>query len=240
MPKMEIESNSDEPYFGIEISSHMLFPADQKSREEYLCVKLAKFVSELDSDDGLKAITRDRLGTIVRSRSAEDWEKEAQKITLQASIAGRILMFYIQMHISDLETSLNKAKYLTHRFLNTAVTLSGQKSPNNDTSIKKSWSKYKSVAHYWSAFAILEDHGLNNTAHSDMRELVSIGNQLFTKVMGIPPHRNRSSEPLISEDSALLFCDMKLPSVKVSYPKLDKEHLEWLAEYPSYQYGHRS
>src|SRR5262249_13496497 len=149
---------------GYRILATMIYPQDDRSREELLATLVARFYAmTIDTPEawtqppsvaqvGLLLLARDRGG------SQDDVFQGVHQVAPRGSVAGEALMLIRQMAAHGDEGSVNKACHiLAQAGKAKRLTGGGMRIPfTNPTALRdNAWMPYRSVAHLWAAHNLM-------------------------------------------------------------------------------------
>jgi hypothetical protein len=157
MPEIQEICNQDSFLNTNWIYAYMLYPDDESERKSLMAVSVYNTIVELSGKDKNIEISMETLNALLTAPSINQLNIDQTKLTKQACLAGYIALHLIEMDISGIEASLEKAKYLTERAMNTAIDAYGKKKSTSDSSNKRAWNAFKSVSHFWAANLIFTD-----------------------------------------------------------------------------------
>ena len=139
---------------------------------------------------------------LLNASSYEDTVERAVKASKKGSVAGDILDYVAQMYFTGhKQPSVRKAVYVAEKYLSNAVDGYSKKSGSSSIFIYECWKEYKTVAHLWAAFRVLQfsnqeeenKHILNND-----NPLLQLHNRGLDKFLAIAEAFRNFGESYIS------------------------------------------
>lgn len=233
MPAMKLQEPFEAALLPFEVSAYMLHPSNEKRRKAYFARKRAEYWVFRASEDGLESVPVNALKDLLENpiTAVED---EIESLTIQGSVAGEILLNLIKLSANGEDASVNKAIHLGAQFFQEAKnSLGGEVEASGDRSIRRAWSAYKPVAHFWAALQI---HSQSTVPPStpinwdSYLQQLSLGNELG-KLAPKLTSKNARRPVLSQNDLWTLPCFVELPGCVFRCDGLDEQEKDWLRNY---------
>ena len=206
LPEIELHRNGLDP---ARILALMNFPSDATLRRSYYAVAFERVQLDENKNDAFVEIGRDMLDCLVRAPSDRDLRDLSAKQTKRGYIAGEFLLSIYAMDFFPKyfnEPSIRKAIFITQAFARQNQFGDGSKMPTSETTIRKAFAEFRSVAHFWAAMRLHEtlpkrDHReVLGSAEAD-RDFLGIAGMLQDFGCGFVPKRAKPQEPLLDRNT---------------------------------------
>jgi hypothetical protein len=155
----------------------MVYPQDANARDEFLVAVYADMLADLldkgfvsnDRGEVVKAqlmfdefiLKHGGFATLAQAPNVHEGLLRARERFFPGVLAGSILLRTIQLAVSDLSYSVNKAVDLMIRSLN-EINDGKKRGSCSERTLWDAWMDYKSVAHLWAAY-LTEDPNLEQS-----------------------------------------------------------------------------
>lgn len=150
MADMEIVFVDKPHMIAIEVLGYMYHPDDLVKREQHLAMRWGQILCESNPIEDI-ALPPTVFRRLVSANSPETFAKEHAKETHSACMAGKALLYFIELIADPTSTpSMAKAKFLSQEhFRFRARDSKGNRGKSSEREIAKAWRKYQKVAHLW-------------------------------------------------------------------------------------------
>jgi len=232
MPVMKFYAPYEAAFLPFEVTAYMLHPADEKLRNAYLTRKMAEYTLFCTREDGLESVPVEVLQDLLES-PATAGENAMESLAIRGSVAGEILLNLIKLNASGEDASVNKAIHLgTQYFQEARNSLGGEIAPG-ERSIRRAWSAFMPVAHFWAALQIHAQSTVNlatSISPDSYRQQLSLGNELGKLALKLTSKNAR--EPICTSNELwTLPCSVELQKCAFRCHGLDEQEREWLRSY---------
>lgn len=204
------------------VISIMLYPEDEQKRNECTCT--LAWHRKLDGlrDDKKVVLLKQDVDAIIGAPSLSQVMAAMARQAAVGQIAGELLLLALQLDTSAIGASLHKVRFLVSYRNSVINDIQGKNLWASDTSMKKAWKQYRTVAHLWAALKILVD--ANSDERDDLDETIGIEDilnilsrilveqfastsmRVLEKATGlIPSHQTSSGRPLLDIGAAWTF-----------------------------------
>jgi hypothetical protein len=207
----------------------MLYPKDETPREQLVAYsgERALHLANIQIPSDLTAKTH------FGPSENEFTQDAAQSLKSGGRLAGQLLVLLRQLDVYRPEdASVRKAIDLMERLLikSKRACIAGP-SPGGST-IRKAWSKFKSVCHLWAAYRIFE-HDENLLSNKHLPEFLAASEWMRAFAEShIPPPKTVKSRPLAEEGELWKAPDqLQLDCIEFQVPPLSHEELRLLDKY---------
>lgn len=232
MPAMKFHAPYEAAFLPFEVAAYMLHPIDEKLRNAYLARKMAEYRVFCAGEEGLESVPVDVLKDLLESPIAAGVDA-IEGLTIQGSVAGEILLNLLKLNASGEDASVNKAIHLGAQYFQEAQNSLGGEVAPGDRSIRRAWSAYRPVAHFWAALQIHLQSTATPSApinwDSYLQQL-SLGNELG-KLAPKLTSKNARKPVLPENDLWTLPCFVELPGCVFRSDGLDEQEKDWLRSY---------
>lgn len=248
----------------------MAHPSDESERQRYLA-RLAEHIhasveeasrQEVSEElrqypEGAKILvtataehlgkTLTRLGGFAALAGAPGYRELNERLLNSfwpGSVTGDMLTDILQLDAHGHGGSVRKAVVLAQDFLSTATTLSGEASRGaSKRFVQESWSRFKSVAHFWAAYRVwffkslpYDDNESNPSSPLCPFRVESLPGFLAVTAeflrLGTEHYAHGQRNPTLNPaHSWTLPSDLPLPDAAVTFPEPEPRTLEVLADY---------
>ena len=182
-----------------DLISIMLFPNDKRKRNE--CAGTLAWHRKLDglSEDKKVVLLKQDIDTLIGAPSLPQLMDTMAKDAAVGQIAGELLLLALQLDAAAKGASLHKVRFLVS-YRNSAINENqGKNLWASDSSMKKAWRRYRTVAHLWAALKILDDE--NSDKRHNMDETIGIEDMLDV-LFRIPVQHFASTSMRVLESAA--------------------------------------
>ena len=229
---MKLHAPYDAAFLPFDIAAYMLYPADENLRNAFLARKMAEYTLRSASEDGLESVPVEVLKDLLESPASAGIDA-MESLAIRGSVAGEILMNLIKLSASGEEASVNKAIHLgAHYFQEARNSLGGRIAPG-ERSIRRAWSAYMPVAHFWTALQIHAQSTANIAtpiSPDSYLQQLSLANELGKLAPKLTSKNAR--EPICAPNELwTLPCSVELPGCTFKCHGLDEHEREWLRSY---------
>lgn len=232
MPMMKFHAPYEAAFLPFEVTAYMLHPVDEKLRNAYLARKMAEYTLLCAREDRRESIPVEVLENLLESPASAGTDA-MESLTIRGSVAGEILLNLIKLTASGEDASVNKAIHLGTQYFHEAQNSLGGKISPSERSIRRAWSAYMPVAHFWAALQIHVQSAANLATpinpDSYLQQL-SLGNELGKLALKLTSKNAR--EPICTSNELwTLPCSVDLPKCAFRCHGLDEQEREWLRSY---------
>ncbi len=177
----------------------MCHPDEVGKRNEYWTCLLIKMIVETSADgEALEELPSSMLEVLLNAPSYTEVHNRAIDNSIKGHVAGLILLSYAFMAETDQEEpSMRKAKHITSWILKKHST--GSSIGKTLPSLDKFWSEFRSVAHLWAAFLVLQEQG-SVLLSENVNEFLGIAEWFREFGEGCFPSRVKNSEALLDPE----------------------------------------
>jgi hypothetical protein len=232
MPVMKFHAPYEAAFLPFEVTAYMLHPADEKLRNAYLARKMAEYTLRCASEDGLESIPVEVLKDLLESPASAGTDA-MESLSIRGSVAGEILLNLIKLTASGEDASVNKAIHLGAQYFQEARNSSGGRIASGERSIRRAWSAYMPVAHFWAALQIHVQSTANLAtpiSPDSYLQQLSLGNELGKLALKLTSKNAR--EPICTSNELwTLPSSAELPKCAFRCHGLDEREREWLRSY---------
>ena len=199
---------------------------------EYFTRKMAEYTLFCASGDGLESVPVEVLKDLLESPATAGADA-MESLAIRGAVAGEILLNLIKLNASGEDASVNKAIHLGAQYFQEARNSLGGKISPGERSIRRAWSAFMPVAHFWAALQIHVQSTANLatpiSSDSYLQQL-SLGNELGKLA---PKLTSKNAREPICTPNALwtLPCSVELPSCTFRCHGLDEQERDWLRNY---------
>lgn len=232
MPVMTFHAPYEAAFLPFEVTAYMLHPADEKLRNAYLARKMAEYTLRCASEDGLESVPIEVLKDLLESPTSAAIDA-MESLAVRGSVAGEILLNLIKLTASGEDASVNKAIHLGAQYFQDAQNSLGGRIAPGERSIRRAWSTYMPVAHFWAALQIHVQSTANlATPISPVSYLqqLSLGNELG-KLAPKLISKNAREPACAPNELWTLPCSIELPGCTFRCHGLDEQEQDWLRSY---------
>lgn len=242
IPTLDIlntDGNLDE-YAIFTVHAVMLYPENVIVREEFLETLHVQVASQLlyeeAKENGLpESVPLHEHTNIWIQKQAGPLLDNTAENAWAASVAGDVLLWYVQIHTHCPPASINKAMEIAEQYLSNATDSFGEHGPRSLREIKTAWASYKSVAHLWAAFRVIQFRAGNTAARDILAHFLLMYDSLpsflamaaWFRQAGTTLRSQGQRTPIL--DPHKTWCtppQLPLPPVNVTPPPLE----DWAAE----------
>ena len=180
MPLMKLHEPYDAAFLPLEVTAYMLHPADETMRKAYHARKTAEYTLLCAREDGLESIPMEVLTNLLESPIYTETDA-MESLAIRGSVAGEILLNLIKLSASGEDASINKAIHLGGQYFQEARNSLGGRIAPGERSIRRAWSAYMPVAHFWAALQIHVQSTTNLAtpiSPASYMQQLSLGNEL--------------------------------------------------------------
>lgn len=232
MPVMKFHAPYEAAFLPFEVTAYMLHPADEKLRNAYLARKMAEYTLRCANDDGLESVPVEVLKDLLESPTSAGTDA-MESLAIRGSVAGEILLNLIKLTASGEDASVNKAIHLGTQYFQEARNSLGGRIAPGERSIRRAWSAYMTVAHFWAALQIHVQSTANLatpiSSDSYLQQL-SLGKELGKLAPQLTSKNAR--EPIWTPNELwTLPCTIELPICTFRCHGLDEQERNWLRSY---------
>lgn len=232
MPVMKFHAPYESAFLPVEVAAYMLHPSDENQRRAYLVRMMAEYTLWCANEDGLETVLVEVLKDLLEIAASTKTDT-MESLTLRGSVAGEILLNLIKLNASGEEASVNKAIHLGAQYFQEAQNSLGGSIAPSESSIRRAWSAYMPVAHFWAALRI----------HVQSTENVSapISPDLDLQQLSLATELGKLAPTLTSRNASKLICTpddlwtlphlIELPSCIFKCHGLEEDDLERLRCY---------
>ncbi|HBP5066444.1 TPA: hypothetical protein L5645_006453 [Pseudomonas aeruginosa] len=232
MPVMKFHSPYEAAFLPIEVTAYMLYPADEKLRNAFLTRKMAEYTVFCASEDGLESIPIEVSKDLLETPATAGADA-MESLALRGAVAGEILLNLIKLNASGEDASVNKAIHLGAKYFREAQNSLENKIASGQSSIRRAWSAFMPVAHFWAALQIRVQSSANLatpiTPDSYLQEL-----SLATELGKLAPKlTSKNARKPVRPPNKLwtLPCSVELPSCTFRCHGLDEQERDCLRSY---------
>ena len=219
----------------------MLFPNDPIVRDYYLTVlRLSSQISTAEDNELMTVAAKD-LKSLVSGVSWSEVESLAIEAAKGGTIAGDVLAtIYIMdafqgQHAPFVDPSLNKAIHVMEMFGAGRRFGDGEKMPRSETTIRKKWDKFESVAHLWAATRLNQDYpfceqGAWLNSVEACHTMLAVAANILSFGTSYIPKRTKPAKPVVNPDNAWTIPE-HIGSRKLESDRLPDQLMEYLESY---------
>lgn len=198
----------------------------------YLAQKKAEYTLYCADEDGIERVPTKVLRELLEI-SGSTYTHDMENLCLQGAVAGEILLNLIKLNASDEEASVNKAIRLLDLYFKDAKNFLGSSIASSLSSIRRAWSDYKYVAHFWAALRIHVESAENLAAPIGPDSYLQLLS-LATALGKLAPTLSSTHAPkrIYKPDSLWVLPHfVQLPNCSFKCHGLDHHERAWIRKY---------